>query len=86
MLSFYTSPAGASGQITGRLNTSVEQVLTSPRGLLPHEVTASSLVKVDMQGAVQDQGTTNFPVNVAGEYRSAAKGAKCRGWQSVCKQ
>ncbi|XP_052745646.1 protein hu-li tai shao isoform X2 [Bicyclus anynana] len=55
-----------SGQITARLNTAVEQVLTTPRGLLPHEVTASSLVKVDMQGAVQDQGTTNFPVNVEG--------------------
>ncbi|CAH2241643.1 jg3046 [Pararge aegeria aegeria] len=55
-----------SGQITARLNTAVEQVLTTPRGLLPHEVTASSLVKVDMQGVVQDQGTTNFPVNVEG--------------------
>ncbi|KOB74167.1 Adducin [Operophtera brumata] len=51
-------------RITARLNTAVESVLTTPRGLLPHEVTASSLVKVDMQGAVQDQGTTNFPVNV----------------------
>ncbi|XP_047542319.1 protein hu-li tai shao isoform X7 [Vanessa atalanta] len=55
-----------SGQITARLNTAVEQVLTTPRGLLPHEVTASSLVKVDMQGVVQDQGTTNFPVNAEG--------------------
>lgn len=60
-------PAGVHGQITARLNTAVEQVLTTPRGLLPHEVTASALVKVDMQGVVQDQGTTNFPVNVDGE-------------------
>ncbi|XP_045541068.1 protein hu-li tai shao isoform X2 [Papilio machaon] len=63
---FGWTQTGVSGQITARLNTAVEQVLTTPRGLLPHEVTASSLVKVDMQGVVQDQGTTNFPVNVEG--------------------
>ncbi|KAL0808344.1 hypothetical protein ABMA28_012830 [Loxostege sticticalis] len=63
---FGWTQTGLSGQITARLNTAVEQVLTTPRGLLPHEVTASSLVKVDMQGVVQDQGTTNFPVNVEG--------------------
>lgn len=33
--------------------------------MLFHEVTASSLIKVDMQGAVIEQGTTNFPVNVS---------------------
>ncbi|XP_045456721.1 protein hu-li tai shao [Melitaea cinxia] len=63
---FGWTQTGIAGQITARLNTAVEQVLTTPRGLLPHEVTASSLVKVDMQGVVQDQGTTNFPVNVEG--------------------
>ncbi|XP_060809146.1 uncharacterized protein LOC106138603 [Amyelois transitella] len=63
---FGWTQTGIAGQITARLNTAVEQVLTTPRGLLPHEVTASSLVKVDMQGVVQDQGTTNFPVNVDG--------------------
>ncbi|CAH0698377.1 unnamed protein product [Spodoptera exigua] len=63
---FGWTQTGNHGQITARLNTAVESVLTTPRGLLPHEVTASSLVKVDMQGAVQDQGTTNFPVNVDG--------------------
>ncbi|XP_022119462.1 protein hu-li tai shao isoform X5 [Pieris rapae] len=63
---FGWTQTGFTGQITARLNTAVEQVLTTPRGLLPHEVTASSLVKVDMQGTVVDQGTTNFPVNVEG--------------------
>ncbi|XP_072941279.1 protein hu-li tai shao isoform X3 [Epargyreus clarus] len=63
---FGWTQTGISGQITARLNTAVEQVLTTPRGLLPHEVTASSLVKVDMQGVVQDPGTTNFPVNSEG--------------------
>ncbi|CAK1555987.1 unnamed protein product [Leptosia nina] len=63
---FGWTQTGFTGQITARLNTALEQVLTTPRGLLPHEVTASSLVKVDMQGIVVDQGTTNFPVNVEG--------------------
>ncbi|CAH0599494.1 unnamed protein product [Chrysodeixis includens] len=69
---FGWTQTGNHGQITARLNTAVEQVLTTPRGLLPHEVTASSLVKVDMQGVVQDQGTTNFPVNVDGFSLHAA--------------
>ncbi|XP_047039137.1 protein hu-li tai shao isoform X8 [Helicoverpa zea] len=69
---FGWTQSGNHGQITARLNTAVESVLTTPRGLLPHEVTASSLVKVDMQGCVQDQGTTNFPVNVEGFALHAA--------------
>uniref|UniRef100_A0A2A4JHT7 Class II aldolase/adducin N-terminal domain-containing protein n=1 Tax=Heliothis virescens TaxID=7102 RepID=A0A2A4JHT7_HELVI len=69
---FGWTQSGNHGQITARLNTAVESVLTTPRGLLPHEVTASSLVKVDMQGNVQDQGTTNFPVNVEGFALHAA--------------
>ncbi|GBP55270.1 Protein hu-li tai shao [Eumeta japonica] len=69
---FGWSQGGVSGQITARLNTAEESVLTTPRGLLPHEVTASSLVKVDMQGAVQEQGTTNFPINAAGFSLHAA--------------
>ncbi|CAH0757003.1 unnamed protein product [Diatraea saccharalis] len=69
---FGWTQTGVSGLITARLNTAMEQVLTTPRGLLPHEVTASSLVKVDMQGQVQDQGTTNFPVNVEGFSLHAA--------------
>merc|ERR1711902_293683 len=35
-------------------------------GMLYNEITASSLVKVDMQGNVVEAGTTNFGVNVAG--------------------
>ena len=34
--------------------------------MLYNEITASSLVKVDMQGNVVESGTTNFGVNVAG--------------------
>ncbi|XP_026731814.1 protein hu-li tai shao isoform X2 [Trichoplusia ni] len=69
---FGWTQTGNHGQITARLNTAVEQVLTTPRGLLPHEVTASSLVKVDMQGVVQQQGSTNFPVNAEGFALHAA--------------
>ena len=34
--------------------------------MLYHEVTASSLIKVDMQGNIVEAGSTNFGVSVAG--------------------
>lgn len=40
--------------------------------MLYHEITASSLVKVDMQGNIVEHGTTNFAVNVAGFQLHAA--------------
>ena len=40
--------------------------MLNPFGMLYNEITASSLVKVDMQGNVVEAGTTNFGVNVAG--------------------
>uniref|UniRef100_A0A1B6HN16 Class II aldolase/adducin N-terminal domain-containing protein n=1 Tax=Homalodisca liturata TaxID=320908 RepID=A0A1B6HN16_9HEMI len=52
--------------ITARLNQDQEHFLVNPFGMLYHEITASSLVKVDMQGQVVEQGTTNFGVNVSG--------------------
>lgn len=51
--------------ITARLNQHEEQFLVNPYGMLFHEITASSLIKIDMQGGVIEQGTTNFPVNVS---------------------
>ncbi|XP_076064528.1 adducin 1-like protein hts isoform X8 [Oratosquilla oratoria] len=51
---------------TARISQDQEHFLLNPFGMLYHEVTASSLVKVDMQGNVVDPGTTNFGVNVAG--------------------
>lgn len=44
----------------------------NPHGLMYHEVTASSLVKVDMQGNVVEKGTTNFGVNSLGFRLHAA--------------
>jgi len=52
--------------ITARLSQDTEHFLINPFGLLYHEVTASSLVKIDMQGEVLDPGTTSFGVNKAG--------------------
>ncbi|XP_066939963.1 protein hu-li tai shao isoform X3 [Macrobrachium rosenbergii] len=52
--------------VTARISQDTEHFLLNPFGLLYHEVTASSLVKVDMQGNVVDGGSTNFGVNVAG--------------------
>jgi adducin len=40
--------------------------LINPFGLQYSEVTASSLIKVDLQGNVVDPGTTNFGINMAG--------------------
>jgi len=57
---------GIYNHITARISQDEETFLLNPFGLLYHEMTASSLVKVDMQGNVVDQGTTNFGVNVAG--------------------
>lgn len=54
---------GISNMVTARLNATEELFLVNPFGLLYHEITASSLNKVDMQGAVVEQGTTNYGIN-----------------------
>lgn len=66
LLDLYGWTQSVGGIITARLNQDQEHFLINPYGLLYHEVTASSLVKVDMQGAVVEQGTTNFGVHLAG--------------------
>lgn len=48
--------------ITARLNADQELFLVNPFGVLNHEITASSLNKVNMQGQIVEQGTTNFGV------------------------
>jgi len=52
--------------VTVRVSQDTEHFLLNPFGMLYNEITASSLVKVDMQGHVVEAGTTNFGVNVAG--------------------
>ncbi|NWX50746.1 ADDA protein, partial [Steatornis caripensis] len=52
--------------ITARVNAEQEHFLIVPFGLLYSEVTASSLVKINIQGDVVDRGSTNLGVNQAG--------------------
>ncbi|VUZ45759.1 unnamed protein product [Hymenolepis diminuta] len=51
---------------TVRINRNEEHFLINPFGLLYHEVTASSLIKVDSQGIVLDPGSTVLEVDEAG--------------------
>ncbi|XP_068429757.1 alpha-adducin isoform X1 [Clinocottus analis] len=52
--------------LTVRVNSDEERFLIIPFGLLYSEVTASSLVKVNLQGEIVDRGSTNLGVNMAG--------------------
>jgi adducin len=65
LLDLYGWAQGLSSQITARLNAEQEEFLVNPYGLLYHEVTASSLNKVNMQGNIIEQGTTNFGINTS---------------------
>jgi len=58
--------------ISVRISQDTEHFLINPFGMLYNEITASGLVKVDMQGEVVEPGTTNFGVNVAGFMLHAA--------------
>nr|NVI74656.1 hu li tai shao [Cucujiformia] len=73
---------GAASLITARLNQDEEHFLVNPYGMLYHEITASSLIKVDMQANVVEQGTTNFAVNISafalhGAIHAARPDIKC---------
>jgi len=57
---------GIYNHVTARVSQDTEHFLLNPFGMLYNEVTASSLVKVNMQGDVVEEGTTNFGVNQAG--------------------
>ena len=63
LLDLYGWAQGLGSQITARLNADQELFLVNPFGLLYHEMTASSLNKVNMQGVIVEQGTTNFGIN-----------------------
>lgn len=63
LLDLYGWTQGLGAQITARLKVDQEYFLVNPYGLLYHEITASALNKVDMQGNIVEQGTTNFGVN-----------------------
>ncbi|XP_049908464.1 alpha-adducin isoform X2 [Epinephelus moara] len=52
--------------LTVRVNSDQERFLIVPFGLLYSEVTASSLVKINLHGEIVDRGSTNLGVNQAG--------------------
>ncbi|CAG0914649.1 unnamed protein product [Notodromas monacha] len=73
---------GIYNHITLRTSQDQEHFLINPFGLQYSEVTASSLIKVDLQGNVIDPGTTNFGINMAGytlhsAIHAARPGIRC---------
>uniref|UniRef100_A0A1Q3FCC7 Putative cytoskeletal protein adducin n=1 Tax=Culex tarsalis TaxID=7177 RepID=A0A1Q3FCC7_CULTA len=65
LIDLYGWAKGIGSLITARLNADQELFLVNPYGVLNHEITASSLNKVNMQGQIVEQGTTNFGVNTS---------------------
>ncbi|RZC40889.1 hu-li tai shao [Asbolus verrucosus] len=65
LIDLYGWTQGTNTLVTARLNQDEEHFLVNPYGMMFHEVTASSLTKVAMQGNVIEQGTTNFSVNIS---------------------
>lgn len=49
-----------------KLEKTHERILIHPFGLHYNEITASSLLKIDMSGNIVDQGSTNFELNRPG--------------------
>merc|ERR1712226_1225247 len=66
LIDMYGWTQGIYNHVSVRISQDTEHSLINPFGMLYNEITASSLVKVDMQGHVVEAGTTNFGVNVAG--------------------
>ncbi|KAH9403883.1 Class II Aldolase and Adducin N-terminal domain [Tyrophagus putrescentiae] len=66
LVELYGWSMGIYNHITVRVSQDQEHFLLNPFGLQYHEVTASSLLKVDMQGNIIDPGSTNFTFNKAG--------------------
>lgn len=73
LIDLYGWSQGLGSQITARLNADQELFLVNPFGILYHEVTASSLNKVNMQGNVVEQGTTNFGINTSRKYNTSLR-------------
>jgi len=68
--------------ISVRVPGAEEYFLINPYGQLYSEITASSLVKIDIHGNIIDPGTTDYGVNPAGfvihaAIHAARKDAKC---------
>lgn len=57
---------GIYNHVTAKLEKQAERILIHPFGLHYNEITASSLLKIDMSGNIVDNGTTNFELNRPG--------------------
>lgn len=55
---------GIDSYVTGRISQDFEHFLIAPYGMLHHEVTASSLIKVDMRGDILDSGASGAGLGV----------------------
>eukprot|EP00092_Neocalanus_flemingeri_P023365 GFUD01025332.1.p1 GENE.GFUD01025332.1~~GFUD01025332.1.p1 ORF type:complete len:710 (-),score=172.73 GFUD01025332.1:1618-3747(-) len=66
LIDLYGWTQGIYNHVTARVSQDSEHFLLNPFGMMYNEVTASSLVKVNMQGDTVEEGTTNFGVNQAG--------------------
>ena len=58
--------------ITARVPGPEHHILINAYGMLYEEVTASSLIKVDLGGAIVDNGDTDYSVNAAGYISHSA--------------
>ncbi|VEL18391.1 unnamed protein product [Protopolystoma xenopodis] len=58
--------------ILARLARESEHYLVNPQGLLFHEITASSLIKLDIKGTIIDQGSTVLGIDRPGWMLHAA--------------
>lgn len=63
VIDLYGWTTGINNHISVRLSQDQDHYLVNPFGLLYHEVSASSLVKVNSSGAVVEQGSTTYAVN-----------------------
>ena len=66
IIDLYGWTSGICSQVTVRVNQDLEQFLVNPFGLLFHEVTASSLIKVGPAGEVIEPGSSTYSVNKQG--------------------
>ena len=63
--------------ITARIPGTDHQLLINPFGLLYEEITATSLVRIDIAGNILDAGSTDLGINRAGYViHSAVHGAR----------
>ncbi|XP_006035763.1 beta-adducin [Alligator sinensis] len=66
LLDLYGWAQISSTYVTLRVSKEQDHFLISPKGLSCNEITASSLVKVNILGEVVEQGSTNFAVDTRG--------------------